>query len=310
MDSIVARPFIKWVGGKTQLLPELTKVIESMYDFAPIDKYVEPFIGGGALFFWLCSHKQIKSAVISDINEDLILAYKTVQHHHHELIKSLQVLETQYFASESEALRELMFYEIRKLYNQEKIEFNYGHVDTELAVSRVAKFIFLNKTCFNGLYRQNSKGQFNVPFGRYKTPKICDSANLVACSKVLSGVEILCGDFELSEAFINKHCLIYLDPPYKPITKTASFTKYHRGDFNDCDQVRLANYYKRIDQLGARIMLSNSDPSSEDSGNKFFDDLYSAFDILRVNVTRTVSAAAASRKSVKELIIKNAGFAT
>ena len=302
-----AKPFFKWVGGKTQLLPHLTKIVDTIYQNKQIDSYVEPFIGGGALFFWLCSHKHVKSAIISDVNEDLILTYRVVQQFTKKLISQLFILEQQYVAAD-DAQREIMFYEIRQQYNIEKTQINYEKSVTNLSISRASKFIFLNKTCFNGLYRQNSKGQFNVPFGRYKTPKICDENNLINCATALDNVNILCGDFESTEKYVVKNSLVYLDPPYKPITKTASFTKYHKDDFGDNDQIRLADYYKRIDELGAKIILSNSDPMSVNSNNSFFDDLYSSFDIARVDVSRAIGAAASSRKIVKELIIKNVGL--
>ncbi len=304
MITKTAKPFVKWVGGKTQLLPHLTKIVDTIYLNNQIDSYVEPFIGGGALFFWLCSNKQVKSAIISDVNEDLILTYRVVQQFTKKLINQLALLEQQYVAANDEH-REIMYYEIRKQYNLEKTQINYEKLVTNWSVNRASKFIFLNKTCFNGLYRQNSKGQFNVPFGRYKTPKICDADNLINCAATLKNVNILCGDFKSTEKYVVKNSLVYLDPPYKPITKTASFTKYHKDDFGDDDQIRLADYYKRIDELGAKIILSNSDPMSVNSNNSFFDDLYSNFDISRVDVLRAVSAAAASRKVVKELIIKN-----
>jgi DNA adenine methylase len=307
MITKTAKPFVKWVGGKTQLLPHLTKIVDTIYPNKQIDSYVEPFIGGGALFFWLCTHKHVKSAIISDVNEDLILTYRVVQQFTKKLINQLALLEQQYVAVNDEQ-REVMYYEIRKQYNLEKTQINYEKLVTNLSVNRASKFIFLNKTCFNGLYRQNSKGQFNVPFGRYKTPKICDADNLINCAAVLKNVNILCGDFKSTEKYVVKNSLVYLDPPYKPITKTASFTKYHKDDFGDNDQIRLADYYKRIDGLGAKIILSNSDPMSVNSNNSFFDDLYSSFDISRVNVSRAVSAAASSRKVVKELIIKNIGL--
>lgn len=304
MTQSIAKPFIKWVGGKSQLLPQLTKIINDIYSENPIQSYIEPFIGGGALFFWLKSYRNINSAVISDVNPDLILTYRVVQQFVHQLINELSHLEKNYLSSDSEE-REIIFYNIRTLYNLNKINFDYESSNEKPLVIRAAQFIFLNKTCFNGLYRQNSKGGFNVPFGRYKTPNICDTNNLINCSVALKDSVILCGDFVDSLTYIDSSSLVYLDPPYKPISKTSSFTKYHKSDFDDNDQVRLADFYKKIDLLGSKVILSNSDPSSVDSENQFFEDLYRGFDILRVSVTRTVSAVASSRKSVTELIIKN-----
>ena len=220
------------------------------------------------------------------------------------MIIELSILQEKYL-SLGDLDKELMYYDMRDSYNNLSNLLLYSDVTSHEAIVRASQFIFLNKTCFNGLYRQNNSGKFNVPFGKYKKPNICDVLNLSNCSKLLTGVTICCNDFALTKSFIKRNTLVYLDPPYKPISKTSSFTKYHGKDFDDTDQIRLARYYKEIDGLGAKIILSNSDPASVDIENRFFDDLYHQFDILRVNVTRTVSAAANSRKSVTELIIKN-----
>ena len=299
-----AKPFIKWVGGKKQLLPHLTKIIDSIYPNTLIDQYIEPFIGGGALFFWLINNKNIKTAIVSDANEDLILTYKVVQQNLDKLIINLNILQQQYMLS-NDTEREILYYEIRQKFNLQKLLINYDKPDENLYINRASQFIFLNKTCFNGLYRQNSKGLFNVPFGKYKKPNICDSENLINCSLALKDVIILCGDFTLTEKFITKNCLVYLDPPYKPISETSSFTKYYKNDFGDNDQIRLADFYKRINMLNAKVILSNSDPKSKNSNNTFFDDLYSSFNIARVDVSRNVSASGVSRTKVKELIIQN-----
>jgi DNA adenine methylase len=303
----ISKPFVKWVGGKTQLLPHLSKIIQSIYPTGDIDSYVEPFIGGGALFFWLKSFMNINLAVIADINEDLVLAYEVVQQYPSSLINNLRQLEQNYQELNSTE-REVMYYDIRRTFNIDKVDFNYSLKEPKKWSIRAAYLIFLNKTCFNGLFRQNSKGEFNVPFGKYKNPKICDEQNIINCSNALKGVKIVCGDFESTEKYMVENSLIYLDPPYKPISSTSSFTKYHKNDFNDAQQMRLARYCHRIDLLGAKIILSNSDPSSADNHNNFFDELYKNFDIDRVNVMRMVSARASSRSKVKELIIKNAGL--
>jgi DNA adenine methylase len=300
-DTATAKPFIKWVGGKTKLIPKLANIIASNFN-SKIPHYVEPFIGGGALFFWLKSNNIIANSVISDINPDLILTYKTIQNHVFELIESLNKLETKFLAL-NPVEQEAMFYNVRKEHNALKNIKSEDDIDH--AIKKSSTFIFLNKTCFNGLYRQNNSGEFNVPFGKYKKPVICDHNNLIACNKLLENVLILCGDFTATESLITSDSLVYLDPPYKPLTQTSSFTKYHVGDFNDDDQIRLANFYKDIDKIGAKIILSNSDPSSVDSQNTFFDDLYEQFNITRVEVSRNISANASGRKCVTELIIKN-----
>ncbi len=300
----LATPFVKWVGGKTKLIPQLSSVIDGINKSHLVLNYIEPFIGGGALYFYLYSTGKIRHAVINDVNEDLILCYKTVRQFVRPLIHELSRYEQEYLAADIES-REVMFYKVREEYNQQKEDFDYISPNIHNWVARASKFIFLNKTCFNGLYRQNSKGCFNVPFGRYATPRICDQTNLVACSVALQHANILCGDFETTESLIDNNSLVYLDPPYKPLNKTSSFTKYHKGDFNDLDQIRLAEYYRRIDKRGARIILSNSDPKSVDDDNDFFDELYHDYEISRVSVSRTISAASSSRGKVQELIIKN-----
>ncbi|MBY0380012.1 MAG: DNA adenine methylase [Burkholderiales bacterium] len=301
----VAKPFVKWAGGKTQLLPKLMDIINQNYINKEIKQYIEPFIGGGALFFLLYSQNKIKSAILSDINQDLILVYTTVQKYVQSLITQLQLLVDEYYKSDIES-QEYMFYSIRKSYNLERLDFNYIGEEAHDFVDRATKFIFLNRTCFNGLFRQNNKGEFNVPFGKYKKPKICDTDNLIACSIALQDAQIICGDFESSLQYICKNSLIYLDPPYKPISKTSSFTKYHKDNFDDNDQIRLANYIKSVDKLGANIILSNSDPKVANN-NDFFDQLYKEFNITRVEAMRNIGSSSNSRVYVKELLINNLG---
>lgn len=304
MITSVVKPFIKWVGGKTQILPHLMPLIGKIFAEYDIKNYVEPFIGGGALFFLLSTSHEVNSAVISDINEDLILVYKTVQNFVSDLIEQLKILEHEYLSSDL-LEREMMFYNIRASYNLQKIDFDYQLFSCDPFVNRSSKFIFLNKTCFNGLYRENRSGSFNVPFGKYRKPNICDVQNLMNCSIALQNVQIICGDFESTEAYVNSNTMVYLDPPYKPITLTSNFTKYHKDGFDDQDQIRLANYYKRVDAIGAKVILSNSDPVIDANGNGFFEHLYAGFDISKINVMRNVAAASSNRKQVKELIVNN-----
>lgn len=184
------------------------------------------------------------------------------------------------------------------------IDFDYNVYDEE-SVIRASYIIFMNKTCFNGLFRVNRNGEFNVPHGRYKTPLICDKENLIEVSKVLKNVDIRNASYLDSEELINENSLVYLDPPYRPLSKTSSFTSYSSGDFNDNDQIELANYYKRISDKGAYAILSNSDPHNVDVNDNFFDDLYKDFTIERINANRSINSNADKRGPINELLIRN-----
>jgi DNA adenine methylase len=293
-----AKPFLKWAGGKSQLVTALEERLPlAIRDSKMIDVYVEPFVGGGAFFFYLKSKYTIAKAYLLDANKDLIGAYKVVQQYPHELIDQLRTLEEKYL-SLPEAGRKEFYYEIRTLYNAQK------QSDTNW-VQRAAYMIFLNKTCYNGLYRLNSKGEFNTPYGKYKNPKICDAENILQASEALQDVEIICADFEESREYISKGTLVYLDPPYRPISKTASFTNYTEDGFSDEEQIRLAKYFKEMHQRGAYILLSNSDPKNVDPSDDFFDRLYDGFVIERIPAKRYINSNAKARGPVMELIIRN-----
>jgi DNA adenine methylase len=279
------KPFIKWVGGKTQLLSEIERFLPK--DFKDIT-YIEPFVGGGAtLFFILNTHPEIKRVVISDINKDLIDTYKIVRDKPIELINYLQNIANEYLPL-SEEDRKKYFLLKRELYNTKKL----GELENS------ALFIFLNKTCFNGLYRVNSKGLLNSSFGDYKNPKICDRKTIIEDSKLLQKVEILNIDFEETIKYVGDNTFFYLDPPYKPISKTAKFTSYTKEAFNDEEQLRLRDFCINLDLLGYKFLLSNSD-------NKLFYDIYSKFIINKVYASRNISSDPDKRKGVTELLITN-----
>lgn len=279
------KPFIKWVGGKTQLLSEIERFLPK--DFKDIT-YIEPFVGGGAtLFFILNTHPEIKRVVISDINKDLIDTYKIVRDKPIELINYLQNIANEYLPL-SEEDRKKYFLLKRELYNTKKL----GELENS------ALFIFLNKTCFNGLYRVNSKGLFNNSFGDYKNPKICDRKTIIEDSKLLQKVEISNIDFEETIKYVGDNTFFYLDPPYKPISKTAKFTSYTKEAFNDEEQLRLRDFCINLDLLGYKFLLSNSD-------NKLFYDIYSKFIINKVYASRNISSDPDKRKGVTELLITN-----
>ena len=275
-----AKPFLKWAGGKTQLLNE----IENKFPYKKNDtfSFIEPFVGSGAvLFFVLNNFPNLKSAVINDINEDLINTYKIIKLNVNDLILLLRTLETEYHSlSERAEEKKEYYYSKRKLFNTRESN----------QILQAALFIFLNRTCFNGLYRVNKKNNFNVPIGSYKNPMICDENNLLIVSKLLQKVEILSGDFEKTECFANAKSLFYFDPPYKPLSETSSFNSYAKDEFNDSDQIRLKDFCDKLDSLNCKWVLSNSDVKGENPNDNFFDDLFSDYQINRVMAKRSINA--------------------
>ncbi|HEY0196589.1 MAG TPA: Dam family site-specific DNA-(adenine-N6)-methyltransferase, partial [Methanobacterium sp.] len=266
---MTAKPFVKWAGGKGQLLGELEKRLPSeILQDRTIPQYVEPFVGGGAMFFFLQSRYKIQESFLSDSNEDLILTYKVIKSSAQELIDELLEIES-FHIQKSEEKRKENYYSIRESYNSQKI--NYQNQSLEW-IKRASYFIFLNKTCFNGLYRQNSKGLFNVPFGRYKNPTICDEKNLKQVQNSLKETNLFQGDFTHSAKYIGDGSLVYLDPPYRPLNGTSRFTNYSKEGFTDDSQKKLADFFNEMHQRGAKLMLSNSDPKNHDEEDKFFDD--------------------------------------
>ena len=290
-----ARPFIKWVGGKTQLLNEVSKSLPRDFASRQHVTYVEPFVGGGAVMFWILQeYPNIERAVINDINQELICTYRVIQVNVEELIAELAHIQDEYIPLGSED-RKAYFMEKRARFNTKKTT----------PVETAALFIFLNRTCFNGLYRVNSKGKFNVPHGKYANPRICDADNLHACSAVLQKVAILCGDFSETGRYAGPNTLFYFDPPYKPITETSSFTSYAKEGFNDDEQVRLRDFCDQISKDKALFVASNSDPKGVNPSENFFDTLYNHFIIKRVSATRMINSDASGRGAISELIISN-----
>ncbi len=290
-----ARPFIKWVGGKTQLLDEVHKSLPA--DFASREHvtYVEPFVGGGAVLFWILqTYPNIDRAIINDINSELICTYRVIKDDVESLINVLRRLQEEYIPKNA-GERKDYFMEKRSLFNTRR---------TSL-VETAALFIFLNRTCFNGLYRVNSKGEFNVPHGKYLNPRICDANNLRACSAVLQRVEILCGDFAETGRYAGPNSLFYLDPPYKPITETSSFTSYSKDGFDDTEQIRLRDFCDQISKDKALFVASNSDPKEVNPKEDFFDSIYNHFFIKRVSAARMINSDASGRGAISELMISN-----
>jgi DNA adenine methylase len=284
-----------------------------------IIKYVEPFIGGGAMYFHLKNNYHIRESYISDNNSDLILTYHIIKNCSKQLIEILKEMETQH-THKAEEKRKKNYYTIRDAYNQQDVDYqeliNYFDFSNDIVssdhtklplewIERAGYFIFLNKTCYNGLYRLNSNGKFNVPFGRYKNPLICDEVNLLEVQNILKNAVIFQGDFSESQNYINEESFVYLDPPYRPLNSTSNFTSYSTGRFNDSSQKKLAEFFKEIDRRGARVMLSNSDPQNHDENDNFFDDLYGGYEIERVAAKRNINRDAKKRGVINELIIRN-----
>lgn len=288
----VAKPFLKWAGGKGQLLDKFG----SLYP-ADFKNYIEPFVGGGAVLFDVLQRFDIERAVIIDLNKELINCYRCIKENVDEIMKQLEQVKSR-FLSLSLDYRAKFYLEIRKRYNEIKLNGNY---DFEKAVD----FIFLNKTCFNGLYRVNSKGEFNVPFGKHKNPCIYDRDNLILISKLLQKVEILYGDYKQCLEYIGDDSFLYFDPPYRPLTTSASFVGYSQNGFNDDDQRQLANLIKGLDKQGCKVMLSNSDPKNADPTDNFFDDLYNGFDIVRIKARRMINCQADKRGDITEIVVRN-----
>jgi len=299
-----AKPFLKWAGGKSQLIAQLKINYPQALQLGQIKNYYEPFLGGGAVFFQIIKHYPVEKFYLSDINEDLILVYQVIQKEIHALLELLATYQTEYLSLEPEQ-RKAKFYEIREEYNQTRFQFNYQQISKHW-ISRAAQLIFLNKTCFNGLFRNNQKGAFNVPFGDYKNPKILDESNLINVSQVLQGVVLNVADFsELEKAKISKDSLIYLDPPYRPISPTSSFTTYNKRRFDDTAQIRLADTFKKLDHQGVKLMLSNSDPKNIDENDCFFETQYAGFYIQRILANRMINRVGSQRGKITELLITN-----
>lgn len=298
-----ARPFLKWAGGKSQLIRQIIPYLPQSLIRGEIETYIEPFIGGGALFLQIAQGYSVPNLIIADVNPEIVLAYRVIQTQVSELISALAFLESQYLqASESE--REAIFYKTRQAFNQTQTEIDYDRVSTP-EIQHTTQLIFLNRTCFNGLFRVNQKGEFNVPFGRYVRPRICQADNLQRVAQLLSSVKILRGDFELIRPFVNAQTFVYCDPPYRPISKTASFKAYTQGNFRDHEQTRLATFARELDRRGAKLLLSNSDPHNQDPEDHFFDTLYDSFQIYRLQAKRTINSNSSKRGPVSELLILN-----
>lgn len=295
-DGKTIKPFLKWAGGKGQLLKE----IERYYPFGgDIKKYAEPFVGGGAVLFDILSRFEVKEVYISDVNAELINTYRVIRHEIDKLIDLLAIYQLEYIPLDTSSRRDY-YMKKRERFNGLKVNENdLGNIE------KAALMIFLNKTCFNGLYRVNKKGLFNVPMGAYKNPLICDDDNLRSVSEKLQTVTIVCGDYRQSADFIDERTFVYFDPPYRPITDTANFTAYTETLFGDKEQIELARFVEEMHRKGAKIVVSNSDPKNSDTEDDFFDTIYASRKIRRVEATRMINCNSETRGRIKELLISN-----
>ena len=296
MAEKIAKPFLKWAGGKTQLITEIEKSLPNEITKSKFT-YIEPFVGSGAILFWMLNNfPKLEKAVINDINADLINAYRTIASKPKELISILQVLQNEFHSLENQTEeKKEYYYQKRDLYNTRREEQS----------GQAALFIFLNRTCFNGLYRVNSKNYYNVPMGSYKTPMICDDKNILAVSEALKKVEILCGDYEETLNKTSKNSFFYFDPPYKPLSETSSFNSYAKDNFNDGEQIRLKEFCTKLEKQGHKWMLSNSDVKGKNPNDNFFDEIYSEFLISRVKARRMINSNSKKRGSINEIVVTN-----
>lgn len=289
-----ARPFLKWAGGKSQLLPEIRRVYPEGLG-TTITRYAEPFLGGGAVLLDILSTCRLEAVYAGDTNGELINAYRCVRDRLEELLERLHRLEADYLSLDSRARKDF-YYRIRA-------QFNAGERGDKEDTERAALLLFLNRTCFNGLYRVNARGEFNVPAGAYKNPTICDKENLCRVSELLQGVELVCAPYTRVEEFADERTFLYADPPYRPLNQTSSFTAYTQNAFGDEQQRELAAFLRALAGRGVKVAASNSDPHNADPEDDFFDELYRGFAIRRVPASRMINSVAAARGKVNELLI-------
>lgn len=294
-----ARPVLKWAGGKGSLLPQLSERFPNKLRCGAIKRYIEPFIGGGAVFFDIYNTYFVEEAYLFDINPELVILYNVIKKDVESLISELERLQMAYFQSPDQSV---FYYVMRDEYNtfDKQVNTLFYH---KSFIRRAVLTVFLNRTCFNGLFRVNSKGLFNVPMGRYKNPRILDASNLRAVSKALENATILHADFETTLKYANQNTFIYYDPPYRPLN-ASSFNTYAVGDFNDDEQRRLKEVFAKADKMGALQMLSNSDPTNA-GPDAFFDDLYQDYNIYRIFAKRMINANPDGRDAIREILITN-----
>ena len=292
------KPFVKWAGGKGSLIPQLNNFYPYELKNGIIERYIEPFVGGGAVLIDILQKYDVQEAYAFDINIDLINSYNVIKNDVEELIRNLKKMETEYLQLEQEE-RKNYFYNKRNEYN------NYTLKENEQNILRAAQFIYLNRTCFNGLYRVNKNGKFNVPIGKYKNPTICDEENLRNLSELIQNVQFQYGDYKRSMEYITENTFVYFDPPYRPLNVTSGFTSYTKEDFNDDNQRELAIFYKKMNKRNAKLMLSNSNPKNINKEDTFFDSIYQGFNIDEIYASRMINANSKGRGKISEILITN-----
>ena len=296
LQSKVPKPFVKWAGGKGSLVKLLSTHLPA--DFCEKDNitYIEPFVGGGAMLFYMLTHyANIRRVIINDVNEDLIFCYKLIKKSPQTLIEQLKRLENEYSKLSDIEDKSRYYYFRRDKYNNKKI------IDEEKA----AYFVFLNKTCFNGLYRVNTSGKFNVPFGKNKNPTICDERLILSNHELLKMVDIYSGDYSEVITHLGRgYNLVYIDPPYRPLSGTAYFKEYSHNVFDDKEQEKLKDFCDVLTNRGCKIMQSNSN-SLDDNGDSYFVKLYQGYHITQIEAHRHINAHVGKRKKQIELLIKN-----
>lgn len=298
----MSKPLIKWAGGKTQLLPQILERLPTNIKNGSEFVYAEPFMGSSAVGLHLLGNgTRPKYAVFNDINADLINLYHIVRSQPQALIEYLSDIQKEYDNLETLELKKPYFYDKRSLFNKRESS----------DVEQAGLFIFLNRAGFNGLYRVNKKNEFNVPIGSYKKPTILFEDLITEVSELLKNADILNSDYKdtlKKVQDINNDklpVLFYLDPPYKPISETSSFTAYAKTEFGDKQQQELAEFCYQLDKLGYHWILSNSDPKNNNKADCFFDDLYADFTIERVPAKRSINSKSSKRGQINELLIRN-----
>lgn len=292
------RPFVKWAGGKGSLIPQLNNFYPYELKNGIIERYIEPFVGGGAVLIDILQKYDIQEVYAFDINIDLINSYNVIKNNVEELITNLKQMETEYLQLGQEE-RKNYFYNIRDEYN------NYELEENEQNIQRAAQFIYLNRTCFNGLYRVNKNGKFNVPVGSYKNPTICDEENLRQLSQLIQNVQFRYGDYSRSMEYVTENTFVYFDPPYRPLNVTSGFTSYTKEDFNDDNQRELATFYGELNERNAKLMLSNSNPKNINKEDTFFDNIYQGFNINQIQASRMINANSNGRGKISEILVTN-----
>ena len=296
-----AKPFLKWAGGKTQLLNDIDINLPPEIKKNGIVNYYEPFIGSAAVFLFIKQKYGIENAHLYDINSNLISTFRIVQNQTNNLIKELKLLDREFKSKNNEQ---------RKIYyNKRREEFNIL-LSADLKVKqklirKAALTIFLNRTCFNGLYRVNNSGQFNVPLGRYENPRILDEENLLTVSELIKNVVLEVRNFKTLPKVVKKDSFIYYDPPYSPLNKTSNFTSYSEYEFSLNEQVELAKVYALLDKEGIKQLLSNADLKNHNSQNDFHDNLYGKYTIRRILASRIINSKAAKRGKISEILVRN-----